>query len=187
MKAEHVIRLVVILLVMFLTYNVTRCVFPRVEIEERIERDTIWETKDSFIYIDRLIPVEIKLPPDTVFIPETDEELIALYKALHKFYHTERTYSEQINVDTIGYVYADFRVYRNEPLDFRLGYSLNYPTIVEKHYLREILPYYSLGVLVSRTNLVPLIGIGYDKYYIEVGYNREFYLGVKYVKHFRWD
>ena len=181
---ETILRLIVIIAVVLCTFFITRTIFPRVEEVIRVERDTIWETKDSLIYVEKPVPYEVLIPPDTIYIPQTDEELIALYKNLHSLYHTERKYIEKMNIDTIGFIYATYSVFRNEPKDFFLGYELNFPTITETVTIVDSRPFYTIGAFASKNTLVPFVGIGKNNFSVEIGYNEEVYVGIRYMKRF---
>jgi hypothetical protein len=156
--------------------------FPRVDV--LIERDTIWERRDSVIYVEKPIPYEVIIPPDTIYIPSVDEELIALYKHLHTLYHTERKYSERMNIDTIGFIYSSFSVFKNEAIDYKLGYELNIPTIRETIIKYDTRPFYTVGIVGSRERLLPLIGVGKGSFSVEVGWNKDVYVGIRYKASF---
>ena len=179
---EAIFRAIVLLAVVGCTFLVTRTFFPKVEEVIRVERDTVWEKRDSLIYVEKPVPYEVIIPPDTIYIPQTDEELIALYKNLHSLYHTERKYIEKMNIDTIGYIYAEYSVFKNEPKEFRLGYELNFPTVKETVTVVDSRPFYTLGIIGSKEHLVPLIGVGKGSFSVEVGWNKNVYIGIRYQK-----
>lgn len=181
---EAIFRAIVLLAVVGCTFLVTRTFFPKVEEVIRVERDTVWEKRDSLIYVEKPVPYEVKIPPDTVYIPETDEELIALYKNLHSLYYTERKYIEKMDIDTIGFIYATYSVFRNESKDFSLGYELNFPTVTETVTVVDSRPFYTVGVFASKNTLVPFVGIGKNRFSVEIGYNKEVYVGIRYIKRF---
>ena len=157
--------------------------FPRVEYKPRIVRDTIWEKKDSLVYRDSLIPYEVIVPNDTIYIPADTLELIALYKALSREYNTETKYEEHLDVDSIGEIVASFSVVQNKPKDFTLGYNLNYPTIIETRTVLDSRPFLTVGLMFGE-NTVPLVGVGWKNVMVEVGWNNDVYLGVRYMRRF---
>lgn len=181
---ETILRLIVVIAVVLCTYFITQTFFPKVVEVMKVERDTVWVKKDSVVYIVKPVPYEVIVPPDTIYIPQTDEELISLYKNLHSLYHTERKYIEKMNIDTIGFIYATYSVFKNEPKDFKLGYELNFPTITETVTVVDSRPFYTVGAFASKNTLVPFVGIGKNNFSVEIGYNKDVYVGIRYIKRF---
>lgn len=179
---EAIFGAIVLLAVVGCTFLVTRTFFPKVEEVIRVERDTVWEKRDSLIYVEKPVPYEVKLPPDTVYIPQDNEELVEMYKKLHSLYHTERSYIEKMPIDTIGFVYANYSVFQNKPKDFSLGYEVDIPTVTETVTVVDSRPFYTIGAIASKDRLIPLVGVGKGSLSVEVGWSENVYVGIRYQK-----
>jgi hypothetical protein len=101
---RQIVQGVSILIILILLCYLTREFFPRVDTIETVQIDTVWKErtirKDSIIT--KLVPKYVYLPSDTVYIPESCDELKRLYLALYSEYFTLNQYSEVLPIDTIG-------------------------------------------------------------------------------------
>ena len=165
-----VLQAIGIILLLLTTFMVGRTYFPRVEVEETIRRDTVWEVRDSTVYVEVPVPYEVIVPVETeVPVIEDCDSLRATFSALWVDHHTERAYTDTVPIDTVGYAHASFRVHQNRAYGLSLGYSIRYPTVTETVIKRT----YELrgGIIVGRGMVTPTIGYRRGKWGVKVGYN----------------
>jgi len=124
------------------------------QIETKI--DTLWMTHSETIISK---PIIIKSEPtvDTMYLPDPNYDILkGQYEILAKKFLTKHSYSDKILVDSIGYVQVDETVTKNEILNRKLTYKLDYPIITKtvNTYVNKTQVYGGLHLQGNKNSLI---------------------------------
>lgn len=172
------ILIAVIILVIF----VNRKFFPNTEIQEVIKVDTLWITKSDTIIKNKLVPKYVKLPSDTIYIPEDCDSLKVMYNNLYVSYNTEKTF---ITNDTSSFMNTEIttKILRNNIEEQKIIYNSKIPQI---SIIKEIYPqqcHFYAGLIVQKNGISPNILYIRPKINISLQYdiiNKQTSIGVGY-------
>jgi hypothetical protein len=181
MKALRVFGIVgMFILLVFIQYRY----FPRRE--QIIMRDTVWVHHHHEKIVEKPVPVYVKIPSATTIIKEIEyldcDSLKNLYAALWVRHNLENGYADTLVVDSIGYVDVSFKVFQNETHDLRLGVNLRRMEVTNT--IIDGRPFITGGVMLSKSGIIPLVGVGKGNLHFECGYNGEMYVGGRYIWRF---
>jgi hypothetical protein len=129
LKKNILIILIGVLLVIIFFQRCDRKNDVVTQIETKI--DTVWSQHTQTITSK---PIIIKSEPtvDTMYLPDPNYNVLKVqYEDLAKKFLVKNSYSDKILVDSIGYVQVDEIVTKNEILDRKLTYKLDYPVITK--------------------------------------------------------
>lgn len=158
---NNFLSLVVIVLVLLLFFKQTPSTTPEI----KIVRDTIWEHKDSTIYIKPQITstIPVKYTERSIeYIPDTNyAALVKQYNKLVDLHISSNLYADSLKIDSIGYVHVKDTVSHNLIKGRSYTYSLQYPII--NNYIpaspkNQI--YYGGGISGNQYELVNSIYVG---------------------------
>ena len=110
-------------------------------------------------------PVIIKAEPviDTMYLPNPNYDILkGQYEVLAKKFLMKNSYSDKILVDSIGYVQVDETVTKNEILNRKLTYKLDYPIITKtvNTYINKTQIYGGLHLQGNPTSIIDQAHVG---------------------------
>jgi len=134
-----------------------------VEIKYITYRDTIYKYK--------LVPYEVKLPNDTIYIPTDCDSLKTLYIDMYTKFHTEKYFKESYKIDTIGEGCIRTGIKENRILYQAFSYDIKIPektTTITNTVFQDAL---YLGVFLGKETISPTLTYNKNNFNYSIGYN----------------
>jgi len=185
MKIKYALLLNIILI--GLTFILTRHYFPRKVNNEIHTIDTLWkyDTINKIIYIDSIVPKE-EIPPDTnIVLPQNCDSIKLLYLNLYRDHYTKKNYIIDFPIDTMN-ISGKFTLWQsvegNSLKNVSFGYNLTtkIPTVTHtvfknNWYIYGQTNFNSISLGVGRTVKNCLITATYNpiekQVMVGIGYN----------------
>lgn len=117
-------------------------------------------TKTDTIYVTKIIPTKIYVPPVVhyIYVPQEVPAKVDT-QAILKDYFTKKVYEDTIKIDSIGYVVVKDTLFKNQILTRETKGNYSYP-VVTKTTTITLPPVYRNQVYGGLTLNGPVVGIG---------------------------